>query len=239
MFDFFANNPVVVLAIIFVLIRLLRGSKGNKTAAQKDRPAPGGKQARLANLQELRDAVERQSSSGRGGKARAGRLGDLKAALEDAMREADRQFSAGDRTAPADAGSTSPAEVPAALPSPAPADPYAFHSLMNRGEGAVADTSRVDYDTTATDYDTRGDAFAFRSSSREPVDEEYHLKGFKKFRRAGGISTDPVKVRAVGEDVGVEDEGDPLLIAIADHDQLRRAVILQEILERPLALRRR
>jgi hypothetical protein len=239
MFDFFANNPVVVLAIIFVLIRLLRGSKGNKPAAQKGAAASGGKKARLANLEELRDAVERQSSSGRGGKARASRLGDLKAALDDAMREADRQFSSGDRTAPADAGGTPRAEAPAALPSPASADPYAFHSLMNKEEGAVADTSRVDYDTTATDYDTKGDAFAFRSSSREPVDEEYHLKGFKKFKRAGGLTTDPVKVRAVGEDVGVEDDSDPLLIAMADHDQLRRAVILQEILERPLALRRR
>ena len=213
MFEFFTDNPVLVLVIIFVIVRLLRG---NKSGA---RGVPGAK--------EQKDAVPRRRET------RASKLRELKAALEEASRQADSGRSGVLQGISAD---ISPA-VPPSLPA-SPEDPFAFRSLMNREEQRVADSSRTDYDISAVDYDARSDAFNFRSSSSEPTEQEYHLTGFSAFRRAGGLTTDPVKVRAVGEESQPEQEVDPLQMALSDPDQMRRDILLHEILERPVSMRR-
>ncbi len=220
--DFFTDNPILVIVIIFVLVRLLRGNKGKKT---EEAPA----------VQQKQDGKRVRNS------ARRGRFDELKASLEDAMREADRQFSSATAPSPESVPEIVAPEMaqPMEQLAPAPSDPYAFHSVMNRQEQRSTDLSRANYDATAVDYDTAGDTFAFRSATRKPAEQEYHLSGFNSFRSAGGITSDPVRVVAIGDSAPPLPEPGPLPVPIDDPVALRQAIIVREILDKPLALRRR
>jgi|GEM_PF-7063135 len=218
--DFFTDNPILVIVIIFVIVRLLRGNKGKKVEGTT--PA----------VQQKRKGAPPRTG------ARRGRFEELKANLEDAMREADRQFSSSTTvpTEPVAAEMPRPMELPA---SSADSDPYAFHSVMNRQEQRSTDLSRANYDATAVDYDTAGDTFAFHSATRKPAEQEYHLTGFNSFRSASGLNRDPARRDAAGEPVAASPQHQPMMVAIDDPVVLRQAMIVREILDKPLALRRR
>ncbi|MDB5034463.1 MAG: hypothetical protein JWQ98_1704 [Chlorobi bacterium] len=155
--------------------------------------------------------------------------------LREALEEANRRRAA---------ASSEPARpLPASRVADSPVaanrsdDPFAFHSLMQSGPMEKGARAAVDYDTSATDYDADSSKFAFRSASAEPESQEYHLGGFKQFRSAGGMSGDPVTPVA-GQDAVRPGQATILSALLANPEEIKRAVIMQEILGKPKSFRR-
>jgi hypothetical protein len=150
--------------------------------------------------------------------------------LREALEEANRRRAA--------APSVQQAQPVAATVAGRSDDPFAFRSLMQNGPMDKDVRESADYDKTAVDYDTDSSKFAFRSASAEPESKEYHLGGFQQFRSAGGMSVDQARP-VVAEDAGQPDQATILVALLTRPEEIKRAVIMQEILGKPKSLRRR
>ncbi|MEO5929186.1 MAG: hypothetical protein ABIR47_04585 [Candidatus Kapaibacterium sp.] len=153
--------------------------------------------------------------------------------LREALEEANRR-----RAAASSVQQAQPAQPVVATVAGRSDDPFAFHSLMQNGPMDNDVRSTIDYDKTAIDYDTDSSQFAFRSASAEPDSQEYHLGGFKQFRAGGVISGDSVAPVVVG-DAGGPNQASILFALLARSEEIKRAVIMQEIFGKPKSLRRR
>lgn len=101
------------------------------------------------------------------------------------------------------------------------------------------DIEAEDYDLTTKSYDTvapasrSGDPFAYHAAIDKPAEVEYHLTGFQGFHEAQGLS---VRDRASVE-VQMRDQP-PSFVLFTSPEDLRRAFVMREILDKPKALRR-
>jgi hypothetical protein len=181
-----------------------------------------GRKEREAKLKQARQQVQPQMQQ----KVKNTSFQDR---LEEAMRQAGISIDQGTLTTGQPSTSVPVTTAPSAAAASAPAadDPYAFHSASDRIAERIPE--RVD-------YDLKQEAFEFHPVTREPVEQEYHLTGFSGFREAHGLSS--LRRPAV-------QSGEPAVQPAADlslfrrPDDLRRAIIINEILGKPKSLRHR
>ena len=86
------------------------------------------------------------------------------------------------------------------------------------------------------DYDLNKESFAFHNALNETTEQEFHLKGFTGFHTAQGLSHDSPILSPQRQDAEAQEGGVPDFLGV--EGGLQRAVILNEILGRPRALRR-
>jgi hypothetical protein len=224
--EFLGDNWYLALLALYWVFSLLFGKK------KKDEQVKSQPQAKKAANQPVK------GNQGAGAQAQAAQQkyrGRIEEALRNAMKEADPEFI-GSRS-PAASEQPSPTKIGAPVSMEAAnADAFAFHSMMNRGEQATDyDHTAVDYDTTAIDYDTQKEsAFAFHSATTKSADQEFHLTGFNKFHSAHGLSAEDRK-RIEADDVAAE--AGPIF-SLGSRDDLRRAIIIQEVFGKPKAMRK-
>lgn len=229
MIDFLIDNPFIAILIIYGLISLFTGKKKRQQAAAQKAQANGSK-AKPAKQSQVQQETHRSK---------------IEDVLRNAIEQADREFSG---TKPL--SSTSKAKsVTAGTGSTAKQgksadDPFAFHSLMHTEEPSQEtedydktaidyDVTAQDYDITGVDYDTKQDAFAFHSATDKSAEKEYHLTSFTNFHSAHGLSAEDR--RKFAEEEAAAAEGSSLGIDWNNPDDLRRAIIMQEVLGKPKA----
>ncbi len=244
MLKFLSEHPYVLILVIYILASLF-GKKKKPQAGGAKSGATRGNTARTSRSAE--PAQTRPEASWTAGTMAQSNAED---SLRRVMEQADREFQR--RQAGADAATSAQlaqmqqavhdaaaqriaSQQPAAQPA-AKSDAFEFHSLLNKGrETGVADSSRKDYDITGIDYDTQSTAFGFHPVVAEPVEKEYHLTGFQGFQSAQAFNAGE-RDRAESEraysapiDVRADILGGP--------GDLRRAIILTEILGKPRSMR--
>jgi hypothetical protein len=241
MIDFLLDNPYIAIFVLYGLFSLLFGKK-KKGAAEQAKQARGaariakgaGAQAQVTQAAGNEDAeVQAQASQV---KYRS----KIEEALRNAMKEADREFFE-ERPLAEERPAGKPLQpktvTPAGMVDSAKADPFAFHSVMSGGEMSGGEKGKIDYDLTGVDYDTqKPDAFAFHEASAKPAEQEYHLTGFQAYHSAHGLSAEDRQKIAAG-DVPAAFEAGPAF-SVSNPAELRRAIIVQEVLGKPKALRK-
>jgi hypothetical protein len=218
-FDFLTDNPVAAIFIFWFLYRFFFGG-GDKTkkALEKQR----------AEMQKM------------GAKAETGGKVTFQQRLEEALRQA-QQAAQPERTRMTEE------PVRSELPQPRPAmsaptmldaptileqysqeksadgtnDSYAFHTAT-KGPG------------DGIDYDLNSEPFSYHAPLNETEAQTFHLAGFSGFHEAHGLGHYGTKTLTEGAPTE-ESQSEPLNL-FGDGD-LRRAIILHEILGRPRAMR--
>lgn len=231
MIDFILDNPFIAILIIYGLISLFTGKKKKQQAAAKKAQA-NGSEAKPAKQSQVQSETSRNK---------------IEDVLRNAIEQADREFTGTKLTSSASTTKSVTAGIGSTAKQGKSADdPFAFHSLMHVEEPSQEtedydktavdyDVTAQDYDITGIDYDTKQDAFAFHSVTNKPAEKEYHLTSFTKFHSAHGLSAEDRRVIAQGE--AATADGSSLGIDWNNPDDLRRAIIMQEVLGKPKARR--
>lgn len=220
MLDFLFDNPFLLVILLFWLFSAIFGKKKGKA---------GEKGNAVAEPKQNRRQVPRKE-----------RYRELMEQLEGQLNP--RPANTARTITVAEPAVVAP---PAPVPVPQASDPYAFHSAsgLESRPGPAASES-LDYDLSATDYDTaiegrigRGGGYEYRPTIDEPEEEEYHLKGFREFQAAHGLTEkDRVEVK-VAEPTARRNSAPAIASLLANPDELRRAFLLQEIFGKPKGLR--
>lgn len=254
-FDFLIDNPVIAIILISWLFSALFGKKNKeKRAEQKKATEKKAEQKKAAWKEAIADAKNSPNSTFRNAISK----------LEEAIDQAERNLNAKAQKAQATAGNPPKPKVPVAVISPpaSPAyDPYAFHSLTTSEdrtlEGRDYDSTAKDYDLTADDYDltakdydvavqnfdksvkgfdSDSDAYAFHLAGKGPAQRDFHQSNFRAFQSAHGLSKED---QTAGRDAYDRPSASKIASSLfANRNDVRRAFIMQEILNRPRGLRR-
>lgn len=254
-FEFLIDNPVIAIILISWLFSVLFGKKNKEKKEEQKKIA----EQKAAEKKAARKAAIAEATATANATARSP-FRDALSKLEEAIDQAEKNFNATAQKAQAPARTKSARKVPVAVISPpAPAkqssDPYAFHSLMNPEgrtlEGKDYDSTVKDYDLTADDYDltvksfdsaargfeTNTDAYAFRSVTKPPAKRDFHTSNFRAFQIAHGLSKQD---RVASPDTyGTRSASSIAASLFSNPNDVRRAFIMQEILNRPRGFRGR
>lgn len=247
-FDFLIDNPVIAIILITWIFSALFGKKNKeKKAAEKAKQKEKLANATAGTKSPFRDAISK---------------------LEEAIDQAERKAETPKppkvpKKAKAPVSQPAPETQIARISAPAErsSDPYAFRSLFKPEdrtlEGKDYDSTAKDYDLTADDYDLTAkdydvtvknydasvkgfdgssDSYAFHSVTKQPAKQDYHLTNFRAFQAAHGLSK---QERAEGRHQPARPSTASLAASLfSSPTDVRRAFIMQEILNRPRALRR-
>ncbi len=239
LFGWIMGHPVILMAIVFFVLRILFGGKKGGPEAQARREQLQRERAEALKAIRARNTPDAGSLPDRVREAVAELERHSRPAAESAPRRATTAARRG-RDITTSASAERPLPSPSRSPMPVrsaeplrsidqemPAgdrDPFAFRSL------GVQRPTR--------DYDLDPGAFDFRAPIAEPTEQAFHLKGFSGFHSARGL-TGNERQSAAGSDVYDEQSRfDAIQETLGDLDSIRRAIIISEILGRPKALRR-
>lgn len=241
MIDFILDNPFILIFLLYGLVSLLTKKKGQQKTEARRTSATARREPATARSQ---PATTRPST-----------LANVEQSLLRVMEQADREFSSrvsepSAESAPLVSGPASTSKSSTVLESTKGDDPFAFRSLMHGGESQRTsleagskdydvdatdyDITAKDYDVTAIDYDTQTSGYGFHAAVDEPVEKEYHLTGFQEFHTGHGF-TDKERERAIGEAAYAEVV--PEVQVGFSPDDIRRAIVMQEILGKPRSRR--
>ncbi len=238
MFDFIVSHPYVIIVLIFWIVSQLAGKK---KAAEKKQAA----ETRRAHVAQARGSRQPAGTTAPAASSSNERLATAELSLKRVMEQADRQFFSSappvesttvqrvSTDAPASAATSKSNTVLEALGPGAKDDPFAFHSLLHKDEDA--DANRTDYDIKGIDYDTQSQAFGFREAIKETTEQAFHLSGFQGFQSAHALSQ--AERREVMSDAAYADRNEGMNLVMGP-DEIRRAIVMREILDKPKALRR-
>jgi hypothetical protein len=213
---FITKNPVAAIFVAWFLYRFFFGGKNKANKAQEQQHAQmkaGG--TRKKSFQERLEEALKEAQSAAQPNARSGQptlLETARAAVQQPARQAVPQpvvTSVTTGTSPQSASGTN--------------DPFAFHSLMSQKQERA-------------DYDLNKEAFAFHNPLNETTEQEFHLKGFTGFHTAQGLSHESPIMSPQPQGTKAQESRVPDFLGVAGG--LHRAIILNEILGRPRALRR-
>ncbi len=161
-----------------------------------------------------------------------------KQSLKERFREEMERF---EREAGMNAGSGSTVSVTHIEQVPSPVGVNVVSSTSYSG-GAVQQEEQFAWDDSddgsIREKDASGDVFAYRSAIQEPTERQYHLSGFRDFHLAGGLTEED---RTLLAENGLGDSDGPAPAAaiarfLSERSEIRRAMLLQEVLGRPKAL---
>lgn len=239
MFDFIVSHPYIIIVLIFWIVSQLAG---RKKAAEKKQAAET-RRAQVAQARASRPPIGTTAPTGSSSSNE--RLATAELSLKRVMEQADRQFFSSTSSAeapvvlrastdaPASATTSKSNTVLEALGPGAKDDPFAFHSLLHKDNDA--DAKRTDYDIKGIDYDTQTQAFGFHEAIKETTEQAFHLTGFQGFQSAQGLSL--AERREVMSDAAYAEKNEGMNLGMGP-DDIRRAIVMREILDRPKALRR-
>lgn len=240
LFDFIVSHPYIIILLIFWIVSQL---VGKKKVAEKKQAA----EARRAQIVQERATRPPIGTTAPAASSSNERLATAELSLKRVMEQADREFFTA--TPAADTPSGIPVATAAtsksntvleALGPGAKDDPFAFHSLLHKDDDADAkrtdyDIKGIDYDIKGIDYDTQSQGFGFREAIKETTEQAFHLSGFQGFQSAQGLSQSDRRDVMSDAAHAVKNEG--MYLAMGP-DDIRRAIVMREILDRPKALRR-
>lgn len=240
--DFLQDNFWIILGVAIWLFSSLFGDKNKK--AEKE-----------AKRKELMEKARQQRQAAKGEVSRqfqeiAARQSETEGSIPNSLKaliaEAERRIQEG----------ISEAEPPKPSPSAPPKKPAERQQIRELVNMPNADFESFDAMPTADqrskpfefrsqtenvteriDYDTQTQSFGFNEPIKEPVDQQYHTSGFQSFHAAHGFTHPGGKSRIV-EAATVDEEHSDYEGVFSNTDDVRRIMILKEILDKPIALRR-
>lgn len=232
----------IILGILFWLFSSLFGDKNKKAekeAKQKELMEKARQQRQAAKgevKRQFQEIAARQSET----------EGSIPNSLKALIAEAERRIQEG----------ISEAEQPKATSPVTPAKPSERQQIRELVNMPDADFESFDATPTADqrsnpfefrsqtekvteriDYDTQTRSFGFNEPIKETVDQQYHTSGFQNFHAAHGFTHPGGKSRIV-EAATVDEEHSEYEGVFNNTDDVRRIMVLKEILDKPIALRR-
>jgi len=209
---FLTKNPVAAIFIAWFLYRFFFGGKNKAKKAQEQQQAQmKAGEGRKKSFQERLEEALKEAQSATQPNAQSGQQTLLESTRVAVQQPVERKVTPA-RTSPAPQVSSEAN------------DPFAFHSLTGQT-------------VKRTDYDLNKESFAYHDAINEPVEQAFHLKGFTGFHEAHGLSHgSSIMSPKPSDEESQQSSGVPDFLG--GDGGMRRAIILNEILGRPRALRR-
>ncbi|MBL7986914.1 MAG: hypothetical protein JNJ94_02470 [Chlorobi bacterium] len=235
--DFLQDNFWIILGVAIWLFSSLFGDKKKKAEKEAQRKelmekARQKRQTAKADVtRQFQEIAARQPESEGGvGSSLKALIAEAERRIQEASNEAEQP-----KSSPAKAAAPKPAarQQIKELVSMPDADFESFDALPTADQLQGQTEKSIE----RIDYDTRAEAFEFRKAINETAEQQYHTDGFERFQSAHGFTHPGGRPRVV-QSVGVEEEVSPYEGMFNNPDDIRRMIILKEIFDKPLALRR-
>ena len=238
--DFLQDNFWIILGVAIWLFSSLFGDK-KKKAEQQAKRKELMEEARQKRQAAGREVVQKlQETAARSSETEGIVPNSLKALIAEAERRIQEGISEAEQPkAPAVQPKPAERQQIRELVNMADADFESFDAMPTHDQKSdpFEFRSQTEKITERIDYDTQTKAFDFAQPLNESIEQQYHTAGFQRFQSAHGFTHPGGKSQAV-EAATVADDSGAYESAFSNTDDVRRIMILKEILDKPLALRR-
>jgi len=235
--DFLQDNFWIILAVAFWLFSSLFGDKKKKAEKEAQRKELMEKAREKRQAEKADVSRQFQEITARQPESEGGVGNSLKALIAEAERRIQEASEEAERPKPSSARAAAPKPIQRQqikeLVSMPDTDFESFDALPTADQAP----SKTEKSIERIDYDTQTQAFGFHEAINETVEQKYHTAGFQRFQSAHGF-THPGGRPQVVQLATIAEERSAYEELFSNADDVRRMVILKEIFDKPLALRR-